>query len=570
LGAYSHQDIPFELLVQELQPERSTSYSPLFQVMFAFQNVPMDELSLTELVVEPVVHVHKTAKFDLTLSMKEVSGELHGCFEYASALFEHATIERMVRHFEVLLEAIVFDPERNVSSYSMLTEQEEHQLLVEWNDTQADYPSDQCVHELFEAQVERTPDAVAVVHEGIELTYRELNGRANQLARYLVSQGVGAEALVAICVERSPEMIVGLLGILKAGGAYVPLDPAYPKERLAFMLEDGHVAVMLTQQSLLGSLPEHKAQTICIDSQWPDIVSADGNRNPCSGVMPDNLAYVIYTSGSTGAPKGVMIEHRSAVNLLYSIKNRPGLDASDVLVAVTTISFDIHLLELFLPLTVGARVVIASRDIVVDGQRLNALLAESGATVMQATPVTWRMLLQTGWHESLSLKILCGGEALSCGLADELLSKCSSLWNMYGPTETTVWSSTEDVMDTESNISVGRPIGNTLFYIVDNAGQPLPVGIPGELLIGGSGLARGYINQPDLTAEQFIKDTISGKSDARLYRTGDLARYLPDGRIEVLGRIDNQVKIRGFRIELGEIDSTLRAHGFIDAAVVTI
>jgi len=567
LNAYAHQDIPFELLVQELQPERSLSYSPLFQVMFAFQNAPMHELSLSGLDTEPVAHAHDVAKFDLTLNMEEISGELHGCFEYASALFESATIERMAKHFEVLLESIVTDPEQVVVSYAILTQDEEHQLLVDWNATQADYPTDQCVHQLFEAQAERTPDAVAVVFEGSELTYRELNVRANQLAHHLASMGVEPDDLVGICVERSLEMMIGLLGILKAGGAYVSLDPAYPKERLAFMLEDGRVAVLLTQKSLANELPEHKAQTICIDSLWQDIVAAGDTNNPGSAVMPNHLAYVIYTSGSTGKPKGVMIEHRSAVNLLHSLKDRPGLDASDVLLAVSTISFDIHLLELFLPLSVGAKVIIASHDVAMDGLRLKALLIESGATIMQATPITWRMLLYAGWNERLSLKVLSTGEALPRELANELLVRCSMLWDLYGPTETTVYASIEEVKNTESNISFGRPIDNVQFYITDQAARPLPAGIPGELMIGGAGLARGYLNRSDLTEQQFITDTLSGNPDARLYRTGDLARYLPGGRVEILGRIDHQVKIRGFRIELGEIEACLLKHDAVSQAV---
>jgi amino acid adenylation domain-containing protein len=371
-------------------------------------------------------------------------------------------------------------------------------------------------------------------------------------------------------------MIVGLLGILKAGGAYVPLDPAYPQERLALMLEDSQLSVILTQSHLHTGLPEHPALVICLDSDW-ETIAREGDANLDVDFTPDNLAYIIYTSGSTGKPKGVQIPHQAVVNFLTSMGQEPGLTAEDVLLAVTTISFDIAVLELFLPITVGARVILVSREVAADATELIKVLAESEATVMQATPATWRMLLAAGWQGKENLKILCGGEAMPRSLANQLLSRSAAVWNMYGPTETTIWSAVERVEPADAPVLIGHAIANTKIYLIDtNAYQNngaielVPVGVAGELLIGGVGLARGYLNRPELTAEKFIPDPFSNQSDARLYRTGDLARYLPDGKIELIGRIDNQVKIRGFRIELGEIEALLAQHCGIREIVVIV
>jgi amino acid adenylation domain-containing protein/thioester reductase-like protein len=432
----------------------------------------------------------------------------------------------------------------------------------------------QCIHELFELQVERasliasllTPDAIAAVFEDKQLTYHELNCRANQLAHHLQSLGVGPEVLVGICLERSLEMLIGLLGILKAGGAYVPLDPAFPLERLAFVLEDAQVSLLLTQKHLAESLPKHQARVIYLDTEW-ELIAQQNKENPTSEVTPDNLAYAIYTSGSTGKPKGVQISHRAVVNFLNSMRLSPGLTEEDILLAVTTITFDIAALELFLPLAVGARVVITSREVASDGLQLSSMLLASGATVMQATPASWQLLLRAGWQGSKQLKILCGGEALPHELANQLLKKCASLWNLYGPTETTIWSTICQV-DGNSSRCIGRPIANTEVYLLNEQMQTVLVGVPGELYIGGAGLARGYLNRPELTAERFIPNPFSNELDARLYKTGDLARYLPDGNIEYIGRIDHQVKIRGFRIELGEIEAALSQHPNVQDAVV--
>jgi amino acid adenylation domain-containing protein/non-ribosomal peptide synthase protein (TIGR01720 family) len=575
LSAYAHQDLPFEMLVEALQPERDLSHTPLFQVMFALQNAPMSEIELTGLTVSSLPIESSTAKFDLTLSMENTSTGLFGWWEYNTDLFSCSTIERMTGHFACLLEAIVTNPQERISQLPILTPSEQQQLLVEWNNTQVDYPSDKCIHQLFSEQVERTPDAVAVVFENQQLTYYELNCRANQLAHYLRSLGVSADVLVGICVERSLEMVVGLLGILKAGGAYVPLDPEYPIERLSFILEDAQVSVLLTQQQLVEKLPECQAQLVSLDTNW-QFISQLPPENPITDVQASNLAYVIYTSGSTGQPKGVQILHNAVSNFLCAMQQRPGITKQDILLGITTISFDIAALEIFLPITVGARLVIARRDVTLDGRELFNLLIKSKATIMQATPATWRLLLDSNYQFS-DLKILCGGEALPWDLVNKLLARSASLWNLYGPTETTIWSSVCQLESNQSLISIGRPIDNTQIYILDQNLQPLPVGIPGELHIGGASLARGYLNRPELTQEKFIPNPFGrsrgageqgSKGEERLYKTGDLARYLPDGNIEYLGRIDHQVKIRGFRIELGEIEAALSQHSQVQASCV--
>ena len=432
---------------------------------------------------------------------------------------------------------------------------------VEWNDTVRDYPRNPCLHELVEMQAQRRGKAVAVVFEGQELTYEELNRRSNQLAQYLRKRGVGPEVLVGLCVERSLDMIVGLLGILKAGGAYVPLDPAYPKDRIVYIMEDARAPILLTQEKLLPGLPQEQVEVVLLDGHWSSIAKEDPDNNPVGTTKGENLAYVIYTSGSTGKPKGVQLEHRSVVNFLCAMAEEPGIREDDVVAAVTTICFDIAGLELYLPLTTGAQVVVISREEAADGKKLQDRIQRSGITMMQATPATWRLLLESGWAGNAKLKILCGGEAFPRELANQLLPRCNSLWNMYGPTETTIWSAVYQVTTRdEGMVPIGHPIANTQFYIVDQEMKQVPVGQEGQLLIGGDGLARGYQNLPDLTAEKFVADPFRQQRGARVYQTGDLARYLPDGNITFLGRLDHQVKIRGYRIELGEIEAVLGSH----------
>jgi amino acid adenylation domain-containing protein len=591
LEAYAHQDLPFEQLVDALQPDRALSHSPLFQVMFVLQNATRQTLELPGLTFSRLQTEGRTAKFDLTLYLTETEQGLSGILEHNTDLFDAATIIRMARHLQTLLAHLVADPQQRISNLPLMAEAERRQLIVEWNDTESDYPLDQCIHQLFEAQVARTPEAIAAVFEDEQLTYYELSQRANQLARHLQRLGVGPAALVGICVERSPEILIGLLGILKAGGAYVPLDPAYPKERLAFMLQDTQALVLLTnhrlverliedggsriegsdsQSSILrSSILDPRCQVVCLDSDWQTIAQ-NSRRNLVCGMRADNLAYVIYTSGSTGKPKGVQIPHRAVVNFLESMRQQPGLTAEDILLSVTTLSFDIAALDLFLPITVGARVVVVSREVAADGDRLLEGLIASGVTVMQATPATWRLLLEADWQGSKQLKILCGGESLSRELANHLSEMGVSLWNLYGPTETTIWSAVHEVGPSHGAVSIGRPIANTQIYLLDRHLQPLPIGVPGELHIGGDGLSEGYLRRPELTAEKFVPNPFSSEPGARLYKTGDLARYLPNANIEVLGRIDHQVKIRGFRIELGEIEAILSQHPAVQEVVALV
>lgn len=442
---------------------------------------------------------------------------------------------------------------------------ERNQCSVEWNDTLTDFRADRCVHHLFEEQVERSPDDIAVIFGEEQLTYQELNQRANQLAYHLQTLGVGPEVLVGICMERSLEMIVGLLGILKAGGAYLPLDPHYPQERLAMMLADAQPLVMLSQSHILDSLPDTATKIVTLDQEW---VTDGTQTNLTSTVKPDNLAYVIYTSGSTGKPKGVQITHGALTNLLTSMGHQPGLTNLDVMVAVTTLSFDIAALEIYLPLIVGAKLIIAPQDSVADGFRLQNLLKDHQATVMQATPTTWRLLLFSGWRNETRIKILCGGEALPNELARQLLAISDSVWNLYGPTETTIWSTVYQVKEvTNKPIPIGKPIANTSVYILNQHLEPVPIGTAGDLYIGGAGVARGYLNRPEETAEKFIPNPFA---DFRLYKTGDLARQLPDGTLEFLGRIDDQIKLRGFRIELGEIEAVLNQDSTVEQSLVAL
>ncbi|MDD1749281.1 MAG: amino acid adenylation domain-containing protein, partial [Methanothrix sp.] len=573
LDAYAHQDVPFEKLVEELQPERDLSRHPLFQVGFALQNVPFSGLSLSGLTINRIEIENPRTKFDLEVYLLTKAEGLQGSFVYNTDLFNADTIKRMTDHYQIILEGLVENPDLRLSELPLLTDAERHQLLVEWNNTGVDYPRDKCIHELFEEQVERTPEAIALVFEDKELTYRELNAKANQLSRLLHTRGVGPDVLVGLFMERSLEMVVGLLGIMKAGGAYVPLDPFYPSQRIVFMIEDSEAALLVTQESLLERIPGPDIQIVCLDRDWDEIVS-EQTSNPAPLSHPHDLAYVIYTSGSTGKPKGVAVPHVALMNLIFSMQRKPGLTDQDVLLSVTTLSFDIAALELFLPLITGARIALVSREVAMDGPRLTAQLDSNEATVMQATPSTWQLMLQAGWTGNRNLKILCGGEAMPKGLANDLLYLSKEVWNMYGPTETTIWSTVWKIKSGEGRMLIGRQIANTQIYILDRHKKLVPVGVPGELYIGGDGLARGYLKRSDLTSKKFIINPFRGifphgqHASERIYNTGDLARWLPDGQIECLGRIDHQVKIRGFRIELGEIEAALDADPMVAQCVV--
>jgi amino acid adenylation domain-containing protein len=565
LGAYAHPDMPFDRLVAELSPERDASHSPLFQVMFILHNA--EGVSEVSKVSGNQEFSTGTSKFDLSLVLSETSNGLAGLFEYSTDLFEAETIRRMSGHFRTLLEAIVQNPDLSISKLRMLTEPERSQLVNGWNDTTVVHPGKKpCLHQLFEKQAARTPGKIALVFDGQEMTYRELDARANALANHLRGFGVGPDVLVGLLVERSLDMVVGLLGILKAGGAYVPLDPSFPASRLSYMAEDSKMKVLVTHRGLEENLAVRPSTTVRLDSDWSEIAKGQSASTNPAALSENNLAYVLYTSGSTGKPKGVAIAHAAIVNFVLSMKEEPGFTEADTLLAVTTLSFDIAGLELYLPLITGGKVVIASREDAHDPARLQERINESQCSVMQATPATWRALIHSGWRGSANLKILCGGEALPRDLANELVARCGELWNMYGPTETTVWSAVQRVERGEGPVSIGRPIANTQVYVLDKNRNLVPRGTVGELYIGGDGLARGYLNRDELTRERFVPSPFV--RNALMYRTGDLARWLPDGTVECLGRGDNQVKIRGFRIELGEVESALAGHPGVRQCVV--
>ncbi|MCB8946156.1 MAG: amino acid adenylation domain-containing protein [Ardenticatenaceae bacterium] len=566
LAAGRHQALAFDKLVEALQPSR-LNVNPFFQMAFVFEGGRIGSAHYADLEISPVPAATATAKYDLSFYVNEVDGALQIGIEYNTALFLPDTIERMAGHYTTLLSSMVAQPDEDVAKLPMLTAQEREQLLRVWNETAvATYPHTRCVHHLFEEQAEKSPNAIAVVSGEHTLTYRQLNERANQVAHYLQRHNVQPNQFIGLCLPRNINILVGLLGILKAGAAYLPLDPDYPDERLAFMLQDTQAGLILTQEQLKKHLPPSQAHVICLDTDW-EAISKESTKKPTSRVQPHNLAYIIHTSGSTGKPKGVQIPHQAVVNFLWTMKEQPGLTSEDVLLAVTTLSFDIAVLELFLPIVVGARVVIVGRDMTMDAPRLAQAITSHQATVMQATPATWNMLVSSGWQGDKGLKILSGGEAISRQLANDLLDRVGELWNMYGPTETTIWSTIWPIPPGDESILIGKPIANTDVYILDKNLQPVPIGVPGELHIGGDGVSHGYLHRPNLTQERFIADPFKG--NGRIYKTGDLARYRADGSIECLGRLDFQVKVRGFRIELGEIESVLLEHQAIEQAVVT-
>jgi len=571
LGAYAHQEVSFEQLVEEVKPERNLSHAPIFQVLFSLQSTPPSQPEFDGLGVSSLEGENAISKYDLTLMFDELDGALMGAFEYNRDLFARETVARMVTHLRTLLEAVVADPERMVARVPLLSGAERRQLTEEWNATAHALPAAPTIHGWIAAHAARTPAAIAVECEGWELSFSELDQRANRLAQYLRQRGAAPEVLVGICLERSPEMVVALLGILKSGAAYVPLDPAFPAERLAYIAADAELSLVVTMSELRDKVPFATAVQILLDVEADDI-AAQPSAAPIERAGAESLAYAIYTSGSTGRPKGVLIEHRAAVNFLDSMRRAPGLTADDVLLAVTTISFDIAVLELYLPLVVGARILLADDAAVRDGLALSRLLDR--ATCLQATPATWRLLLAAGWRGSPSgLKALCGGEALPADLARNLLDCGVELWNMYGPTETTVWSTVQRVegeMATALSLPIGRPIANTSVYVLDSFAALAPVGVVGELCIGGMGLARGYHRRPELTAEKFVEVDVDSGRVERLYRTGDRARYCADGTLECLGRMDHQVKVRGFRIEPGEIEHALGLCAGVDACAVVV
>ncbi|MDP9162099.1 MAG: amino acid adenylation domain-containing protein [Acidobacteriota bacterium] len=569
LQAYDNQEMPFEVLVEELERGRDISRSPVFQTIFILETAPPPPPAMDGLDVQILDFDTPTAKNDLIMIVSDDSSGLNVKLEYRTDLFTKASIQRFLQHFQALLEAIVVNPGLAITSLNILPEDERHQLLMFWNDTSTNERTDRCVHELFEEQCVRTPDAIAVEFQGRRLSYHDLNERANQLAHYLRKLGVRPDSTVGICVHRSLEMMVALLGILKAGGAYVPLDPTYPRERLEFMLQDIAASVIVTQRSLTQSLSSQKAHMVCIDGDWTSIAE-ESIDNLHGEVGPTNLSYVIFTSGSSGTPKGVQLEHRNVVNFLNSVRKTFALGEQDTYLGVASMSFDASVLDFYLPLAVGARLLIVDAEMTRDGHALAATISHAGVSAMHATPSTWRSVVDAGWAGEPELKVLSGGEALPWELAKELLPRCFGLWNLYGPTETAVYSVIHKVTTSDIRVLAGRPIDNTQIYILDARQQPSPIGMPGEIYIGGAGVARGYLNRTELTAEKFLADPFRNGPGGRMYRTGDLGRYRADGSLECLGRVDHQVKLRGFRIELGEVEAVLMQHPDVRQAVADV
>ena len=569
LGAYAHQDIPFERLVAELEPQRDLSRQALFQVVLVLQNQRLTELELPKLALRSAQVEYGTAKVDLSVSFFQTEHGLSGHAEYATDLFDAATIERLAESFQQVLAAVVVDAERPISELPLLGQEQRDQLLVQWNATQRDYPHDHCIHELFEEQVRRAPDAVAVVYEGTLLTYGELNAKANKLARYLREIGIGPDQLVGVCVERGLEMMVGLLGILKAGGAYVPLDPAYPAERLAYMLEDAATTVVLTQERLREGLPATASRVIALDSAWNEIAhqSSDNVDVKSIGLHADHLAYVIYTSGSTGRPKGVLLEHHGLCNVATLQQHVFATRTDSRVLQFASFSFDACTWEWVMALCAGARLCAASRADLIPGERLQATLDTLGITHATLPPIVLGALLPEAGSETLRTLIVAG-EACPGTLVQQW-AHGRQFVNAYGPTETTICASMQscDLHEGE-NPPIGRPVANSRIYILDDHCEPVPIGLTGEIYIGGDGVGRGYLRQPKLTAERFMADPFATDPPARMYKTGDLGRWREDGSIEFQGRNDHQVKIRGFRIELGEIEIQLQRHAQVKEAVV--
>ncbi|MEH2284582.1 MAG: amino acid adenylation domain-containing protein [Nostoc sp.] len=594
LEAYSNEDLPFDKVVEVLKPIRNLSHNPLFQVMFSFHDSPMPDLSLPGLDIslhEPISN--KSAKFDLDFlviprsEQRVQNGSKTGAkgitlvLEYNSDLFDAATIQQMLEQYQNLLEGIVANPEQHLGELPLLT-QTQQQLLVEWNQTHREYTAKECIHDLFAAQVERSPDTVAIQQEGQQLTYRELSDRANQLAHHLQSLGVKPETLVGICVDRSLEMIVGLLGILKAGGAYIPLDPAYPKERLADILEDTQLNILLTQAKFQNKLPDYAGKTICLDRDWP-VIAQHSTANPISDVQLHNLAYIIYTSGSTGKPKGVMIEQRSLFNFVMTATHEYGINASDNILQFASICFDASVEEIFPCLSVGATLVLRTEEMLHSSDEFWRCCREWQLTVLDLPTAYWHQLAaeltpeDSRIPESLRMVIIGGEKAQQEKVKHwhssvAHLSHPPQLLNSYGPTEATIITTLDRLTPAATSVSIGRPISNAQVYVLDQYLQSVPIGVPGELHIGGAGLARGYWQRPELTDIKFIDNPFynpkSKIQNPKLYKTGDLARFRADGNLEYLGRVDDQVKIRGFRIELGEIETVLRQHSQVFQAVV--
>jgi amino acid adenylation domain-containing protein len=577
LEAFNYQDTPFERIVEVLNPVRDVSRSPIFQAVFAYQDVRNRKKEFAGMSYEQINIQRPAAQTDIDYWVRLSDEGITGGFDFTHDLFKDSTMERVVVYYKEIIKRIAENPDIRIADLITLP-QEEYKLQVrDWNDTAMDYPRDMCVHELFSAKAREKGQQVVIEFDNQVTSYTELDRKSDLLSRYLIKLGVKRGDLVGIHMERCAEMVVAMLGILKAGAGYVPLDPEYPVERIQYMMEDAGIKILLTQSHLNPPIKELDIRPVYLDTQWEEITSNlsddTGYTPPTEWIPPEpeNIAYVLYTSGSTGKPKGVEVPHRALVNFLTTMVKKPGISESDTLLAVTTLSFDIAGLEIFLPLVSGAKLVIANREAVMDADELLKLMQQCGVTMMQATPSTWRMLLVAGWQGDKNMKILCGGEAFPKDLARTLVSPCGEVWNMYGPTETTIWSTCYQIKDADGPILIGKPIGNTQTFILDEKMKPVPIGVPGELYLGGDGVTLGYHNRPDLTQKAFVKSPFSTEfKRPTIYKTGDLCRYQSDGNIEYLNRIDTQVKVRGFRIELGEIESRLEEHESVKQAIAIV
>ncbi|MFH0976963.1 MAG: amino acid adenylation domain-containing protein [Spirochaetota bacterium] len=565
--ASNHQDVTFDSIVEIIKPLHDPGYNPIYQVGFRFFKSPRLVLNNLEIIQHDCFN--KTSFIDLFFNIIDDKGKYKLRIVYNPGLFDASAVAAFVEQYEVLLANALESKETPISLLNLLPEADKHKQLIDWNNTKRPFPKHRKIHEFFEYQASLNPDSIAVEFEKNKLTYRELDQRANQLAHFLQKYKVAPNVLVGVCLERSCEMMIALLGVLKAGGGYIPMDPEYPKDRIAYIAENSNAPVLITQQSLLSFLPETDASTVCIDRDWQEIETYPVDKFP-DNAEPDNVAYVIYTSGSTGRPKGVQIPHGAVSNLMASMAKEPGMNKNDVLVCVTTYSFDLSVPDLYLPLYTGARTVFVKREIAADGPQLAKILKETKATFMQATPSTWTLLLDSGWEGSKELTALCGGEAWPANLAGILVPRVKALWNMYGPTETTVWSTCYHISNPDSPVLIGKPIDNTSVYVLDKNLQLVPIGVPGELYIGGHGVSLGYLGRPELNKSSFIENPFNIDGHPRIYKTGDSVRYRPDGNLEYLNRLDNQVKIRGLRIELGEIESVLLKFPNIKQGVVIV